>query len=184
MLFRRSTGITRIIEMRPAPGVSPPESAIICSNSANTSSAVELFRGNIPTETPANWSISKVVTISNQPSSCSCVPARINKLRRLSIRTNASAGATGASISAISLALMFCSGTMTLLKPPAAEDSKLGTVVRALAAPEIKKRSSGPLIISTLLLRKRDSRMGSNWSLGIGERVRKVISPLTGCSIT
>ena len=162
MLLSRSTGITRTMVINPAPGASPDVSARICSSSRKISPAVEFVSGKIPTETPANWSISKVVTMSNQPSNCSCVPARIKRLRRPSTLTNASDGATGFKISAISAALMYCNGMMTLLKPPAAEDSKLGAVVRALAAPEIKNRSSGPLIISTLLLRNSDSNMGSN----------------------
>ena len=100
------------------------------------------------------------------------------------MRTNASSRATGFKISAISVALMYCNGTMTLLNPAPGDDTKLGTVERILAEALMKNRSFGPRIISTLLLRSNDSRIGSSWSRGIGERVRNVISPGTWFSMT
>ena len=139
----------------PAPVPVPPSAVLrMCSSSTKTSSTAPRVTGNIPTDVPANWSISKVVTMSSQPSICICVPANTSRLRLVSMRTKAVLVATGFKISAISGAPMYWSGTMTLEKPVPAPLAfwKLGAILPAFCAPLMNKRSLGPRTISAPLL--------------------------------
>ena len=95
----------------PADAAAPPEPDIN-RKAASTSRVVAYFRGNTPTDMPLSKSTSKVETMSNQPSACVRLPARINRFRTLSTRHKASGGNMGLRMAAISAAPMYCSGTM------------------------------------------------------------------------
>ena len=95
------------------PGAAVPAAPATSScNAASTSCALTCLRGNTPTDMPCSKLTSNVLTKSSHPSACEREPASTSRLRTVSTRTRLSAGTIGRKIEAISVAPMYCSGTM------------------------------------------------------------------------
>ena len=150
----------------------------------STSWVLTCLSGNTPTDMPLSRSTSKVLMMSSQPSIWGRVPVITIKLRSVSTRTTASAGAMARKMVAISLAPMFLSG-MTTAPWPGGKGllltwRKPGTTLRRASGrpmwntPRVSRAMATPLACSAA------SSSCMAWSAETGPWVDKVTEPLMG----